>query len=85
MERAPDELRKLMAEWLIEQGPGGHCDGAEKMADLAWHWFTKGNGPGRDLLAAAKRFAKWAEQNRAPELQGVIDDTFQAIAKAEGR
>lgn len=34
-----------------------------------------------EMLAALERFAKWAESNNAPELQGVA---FAAIAKAKG-
>ena len=35
----PKELKELMAEWMIEHGPDGHCDGHEKIAELAWQWM----------------------------------------------
>jgi hypothetical protein len=35
----PKIFRDLMADWLIQYGPDGHCDGYEKIADLAWDYF----------------------------------------------
>jgi hypothetical protein len=34
----PEELDDLMATWMIEYGPDGHCDGHEEIAKLAWQW-----------------------------------------------
>ena len=38
-----------------------------------------------DLLEACRRWARWAEQHGAAEVQGIVCDTFSAIAKAEGK
>ena len=38
VERAPEELENLMAEWMIEHGPDRHCDGHALIAALAWTW-----------------------------------------------
>lgn len=35
-----------------------------------------------ELLDVVKRFAKYCEQHRVPELQGIACDAFAAIAKA---
>jgi hypothetical protein len=36
-----------------------------------------------DLLKVVERFARYCEQNRVPEFQGIATDAFAAIAKAE--
>lgn len=38
-----------------------------------------------DLLATLQRWATYCEANSLPDVQGIACDTFQAIAKAEGR
>lgn len=36
----PGEFVDLMADWMIEHGPDGHCDGHEIIAKLAWDYFV---------------------------------------------
>lgn len=37
-----------------------------------------------ELLAVVERFARYCEQNSAPELQGIACEAFAALAKAKG-
>lgn len=36
---APQDFIDMMADWMIEHGPDGHCDGHEIIARLAWNFL----------------------------------------------
>lgn len=64
-----------------------HVTGAiERGEGQAVVGLTKENlvAAGPEMLAALERFAKWAERNNDPGLQGITCDAFAAIAKAKG-
>lgn len=40
-EDAPEELIELISIAMCEYGPDGHCDGADKIAAVAYHWLRE--------------------------------------------
>lgn len=38
---APDELIDIIQKAMIDFGPDGHCDGADKIAAIALDWIRR--------------------------------------------
>jgi len=57
-----DKLIDDMADWMIEHGPDGHCDGADIIAGLVFDkYITTAHNKGVEVTK--KEVAEWAKSN----------------------
>lgn len=82
---APEELVDLMADWMIEHGPDGHCDGHNIIAQKAWDWCLKNQNKGlREAAESLDDIIR--EKNRRTDAticgdKGCMSEVCRAFAK----
>lgn len=80
-EHTPEVFVDAMADWMVEHGPDGHCDGHEQIAALAWSWMQE-HSAAPELLEALEEMVHALENGH--EI-GNMGPAYAAIAKARGQ